>query len=79
MTKIQKTLLVVLSIMISLLSLPSLGFALQSAVCEVSDISELTYEKTYFEGTITTIDESLFPENYPEFLKQGYVIFRHSE
>jgi hypothetical protein len=79
MTKIQKRLLSALSITIVLLSLPSLGIALQSAVCEVSDISELTYEKNHFQGPFTAVHENLFPENYPEFLKQVYITFRQAE
>jgi hypothetical protein len=79
MTKIQKRLLVLLGIPIILVSLPPFGFALHSAVCEVSDISELTYEKNHFEGPFTAVHENLFPENYPDFLKQFYIIFRQAE
>ena len=79
MKQIQKTILVVLSITIILLSLPSAGIALHSAVCEVSDISELKHEKNHFEGPFTTVNESLFPEKYPEFLKQVYIVFRQAE
>ena len=65
MKKIQKMPLVVLSITIILVSLPSFGFALHSAVCEVSDISEAKYEKNHFEAPFTAVHEGLFPENYP--------------
>ena len=79
MKKIQKRMLLVLGITIILISLPADGFLFRSAVYEASARAELKYEKSHFEAPSGTVDECIFPDNYPEFLKQVYILFRQVE
>ena len=79
MKKLQKTVLLVMSVSIMMVSLSADGFASQSPDNETSAIGELKYPKNHFEVPFTKLKERVFPDNYPEFLKQVYIVFRQAE
>ncbi|MGD9034264.1 MAG: hypothetical protein PVH02_16455, partial [Desulfobacteraceae bacterium] len=79
MKRLQKTVLLVMSVTIMMVSLSADGFASQSPDNETSAIGELKYPKNHFEVPFATLQEHVFPDNYPEFLKQVYIVFRQVE
>ena len=54
-------------------------FAQESPVSKSSSDRELTSGKGYFEALNNIVDESVFPDSYPQFLKQVYIFFRQTE
>jgi hypothetical protein len=55
---------------------PDKLFSGQPSLSEESSLQNLKSVRNHFE---TSIDESIFPDDYPEFLKQVYIISKRTE
>jgi len=74
MKKIQKIIAITFSMALMVISLPADVFANQAMVYKASAVQELSSSRGYFEALNSIIDESVFPDDYPEFLKQIYTL-----
>jgi hypothetical protein len=79
MTKIQKAILTTFSIALMVIAIPVNVLVSQTAVSERSAVQKLESGREYFEAPDSIIEESIFPDNYPDFLKQLYIFLRQAE
>ncbi len=79
MQKIQKIIAITFSMALMLISTPADVSATHATVYKASAAQELKSGRDYFEALNSIIDETVFPDNYPEFLKQVYILLRQSE
>lgn len=79
MEKLRKTILALLSITFMLVSLPADGFPFKSGDYDASAIVGLKYDNKRLDLPFTTEDKGVFPNSYPAFLKQVYILLRQIE
>ncbi len=61
------------------ISIPANMFTPQILVSMPVPRQELKSVEKYYEAKINIIDDSIFPDDYPEYLKQGYILLRQIE
>lgn len=70
---------IMLGMTLMVISLPADVFASQPMVNNALALQELKSVKNYYEVSKSILEESIFPADYPEFLKQVYILFRQAD
>ncbi len=79
MIKIHKVVALALGLILVFIGIPANVFGPQAMAREASTPRDLKPVAGHYEALNNIIDESVFPDNYPEFLKKVYILLRQAE